>query len=428
MIAMLSRLSITLCFFLLCGVGAAAQTPPTPTPRPPAGAKTPTPTPAAGAQATPSPGQEQKLPSPSPSPAAKETEKPASGEQRPEGEAQPSPSPAPGEKAAETPSPSPTAAQPSATERPAATAQPSPASPPAEMPTPAPPPPPGLAESLPAAQPSSAPAAAVSRAAWQEKIIQEIEGLAEMFSFWKVVLSLLALLFGYFANKLVALVLTRLGKRRGIQADRWRRVIPVVSFSLWFLTLLVVAAIFAQSALAAVILVIVAMLTAGIAAQPLLRDLIGGVVILMERPFQIGDCVTIGGQQGEVRKIGLRSFQLVSAAGAVVAIPNAEILRQPVANANPDTLESQVTTELLLPAEIDIEAAKKLAFEAAAISPYIYINRPIEVYVDEEYQNKLLIKIIVKAYVFDAQYERELRSNTVECARKGFQRLNPATG
>ena len=103
-----------------------------------------------------------------------------------------------------------------------------------------------------------------------------------------------------------------------------------------------------------------------------------------------------------------------------MVIPNAEVMRQSVANANPGTMERLVTIELLVPANVDLEKAKKIAFEAAAVSPYIYAKKLIDVQVAEEYKDEVRMKIIVKACVFDARYEQELRSTIIETARKGF--------
>jgi small-conductance mechanosensitive channel len=250
-----------------------------------------------------------------------------------------------------------------------------------------------------------------------------MEALAQTFSFVKILTSLLILLLGYFANKLVTLLAARAGGRRNVYAERLRRITPFVSFGLWFAVVLVIVQIFTESLLALVLLVTVAALALAFASQPLLRDLVGGLVILFERPFRLGDRITVGDHQGEVKEIGLRAFQLASPEGALIAVPNAVVLGQPVINASPGMAESQVTMELLPPDGCDLEQAKRIAFEAAAVSPYACIHKPVEVYVGGEDQNALRARIIIQAYVFDAQYERQLRSDTVKRARQGFQSL-----
>jgi small-conductance mechanosensitive channel len=254
-----------------------------------------------------------------------------------------------------------------------------------------------------------------------------MEALAQTFSFGKIILSLLFLLLGYFANMLVALLAARAGGRRNVYAEWLRRVTPFVSFSLWFAVALAIVQIFTQSLFALALLIIVAALASAFASQPLLRDLIGGLVILFEHPFRLGDHITVGDHQGEVKEIGLRAFQLASSNGALIAVPNAAILRQPVVNASPGMVEGRVTINLPLPDGIDLEHARRVAFEAAILSPYACIHKPVEVYTDEQRQNDMRARIIIQAYVFDARYERRLRSDTVERARRGFQSLRRVT-
>lgn len=266
------------------------------------------------------------------------------------------------------------------------------------------------------------PAEATSAGRVQKSLSEELAAFTQIFTLPRLILTLLILILTYFAAKFITLLFERMAKRRTEYASWLRRSIPFINLSLWFLAVLVIAGIFAHSLLAVLLLVAGVALAVGVASQPLLRDLVGGIVIVLERPFQIGDRITISGYYGEVTTIGLRSFHLMSPDGSVIIIPNAEIMRQSIANANPGTRDSQITAELLLPANVDIEAAKQIAFEAAVVSPYVYMNKPVEVQVDEEYRSELLIKLIVKAHVLDAQYERQLRSDIVEWARKGFQR------
>ncbi len=260
----------------------------------------------------------------------------------------------------------------------------------------------------------------------QWSLSQEIEGLAQTFSLGKILLSLLIFMLGYLANKLVKLLVARAGRGRNIYVEGLRRFTPFVRFGLWFAVVLVIVQIFTHSPLAIILLITVAALALAFASQLLLRDLLGGLVILFERLFRIGDRITIGDHRGEVKEIGLRAFHLASSDGALIAVPNAAVLVQSVANTSPGMSESMVTMELSLPDGCEMEQAKRIAFEAAAVSPFACIHKPIEVFFDEKYQNEPHPRIIVRAYVFDAKYERQLRSDTAERARRGYQNLRRA--
>ncbi len=63
----------------------------------------------------------------------------------------------------------------------------------------------------------------------------------------------------------------------------------------------------------------------GLGAQTLVRDLIGGLFILAEDQYQVGDTVRIGAATGAVERITLRATYLRDLDGALHLIPNGEI-------------------------------------------------------------------------------------------------------
>jgi small conductance mechanosensitive channel len=69
----------------------------------------------------------------------------------------------------------------------------------------------------------------------------------------------------------------------------------------------------------------VAGLAFGLGAQSLIKDLLGGLFLLLEDQIRIGDAVTINGTSGSVEEINLRTTVLRSESGAVHVIPNGAI-------------------------------------------------------------------------------------------------------
>lgn len=241
-----------------------------------------------------------------------------------------------------------------------------------------------------------------------------LERVAGEFSIGRILLALLVLLLGALAGRAVNLAIERMGRRRSRDVQRVRRAIPLVNFGIWLVVVLIIATIFIESLLAVSILLFVVFIAGAIAFQPLLRDLAAGLVILFERPFQIGDRVVIGQLRGEVREIGMRAFRLETPDGALITIPNAEVLRSPIVNATRGEVESLVAIALPLGLEDDLARARSRATEAAAASPYLCIDRPIEVQVEgmeKMGEHDRVAQLVVKAYVFDAEYAERLRSD-----------------
>jgi small-conductance mechanosensitive channel len=217
-------------------------------------------------------------------------------------------------------------------------------------------------------------------------------------------------------------LLDALAERQSRRRLFYKRLVPVTRIVLWiFAAYLIVRVIFrvdAQGFFAAAAAIGVAV---GFAAQDLLKNLFGGLILVFDQPFQVGDKIRVGETYGEVVSIGLRSTRIVTADDNRVSVPNAQVVDQQVANANAGELNCQVVTDLYLPGWADEEAAKRIAFQAAASSKYVYLNKPIVALVSDVFKETFLTRVRVKAYVLDPRLEFLFQSDITERARTGFR-------
>jgi small-conductance mechanosensitive channel len=70
----------------------------------------------------------------------------------------------------------------------------------------------------------------------------------------------------------------------------------------------------------------------GFGLQSVVNNFVSGLILLFERPIQIGDMVEVGELFGEVRRIGARSSTVRTFDGAEVIVPNANLITNPVTN------------------------------------------------------------------------------------------------
>jgi MscS family membrane protein len=73
-------------------------------------------------------------------------------------------------------------------------------------------------------------------------------------------------------------------------------------------------------------------LALAMAAKDTLANLFGSLMILVDRPFHVGDWITFNGGDGVVEEIGLRSTRVRTFAKTVVSIPNAALANATVEN------------------------------------------------------------------------------------------------
>lgn len=153
----------------------------------------------------------------------------------------------------------------------------------------------------------------------------------------------------------------------------------------------------------------------GFAFKDLLASVIAGVIILADRPFQVGDRITFGGYYGEVVQIGLRAVRLVTLDDNLVTIPNSKFLTDPVASGNAGALDMLVQMDFFVGADQDLDLARRLVGEALAASPYAYLKKPWTVLVNQvPLGDMLAIRLRAKVYVIDVKYEKALETDVTE--------------
>lgn len=225
-----------------------------------------------------------------------------------------------------------------------------------------------------------------------------------------------------FLIKAVAWVLDRLSERSAKRRLFFKGLVPIVRIVLWlFAGYLIVRVIFQVDAQGVVAGAAALGVAIGFAAQDLLKNLFGGIILVFDQPFQVGDKIRVGETYGEVTSIGLRSTRIVTPDDNLVSVPNAQVVDQQVANANSGELNCQVVIDLYLRGDVDESRARKIAFEAAVGSRYVYLNKPIVVLVRDELHHTVFTRVRVKAYVLDPRHEFLFESDVTERARSGFR-------
>jgi len=73
-------------------------------------------------------------------------------------------------------------------------------------------------------------------------------------------------------------------------------------------------------------------LVVGLAAQPTLENLIGGMTLFADKPFVVGDYVRFGDDDGTVEEIGPRSTRIRKLDGTQLTVPNSDVVQARIAN------------------------------------------------------------------------------------------------
>ena len=230
--------------------------------------------------------------------------------------------------------------------------------------------------------------------------------------FWSVIVFIVGYFFIRFATRLMELFAERSAGHR----ITLKGIVPVLRIVGWIVVLfIIITGIIAPKIETIWALIASVGVAVGFASQDILKNIFGGVMILLDTPFKVGDKIEIGSFYGEVVEIGLRSTRIVTPDDSLVSIPNGEVMNQSVSNSNAGELDCQVVAELFLPLEIDTEAVRCIATEAAQTSRYVYLNKGITVlFFNEVKERRSYLKMRLKAYVMDIRYEFIFKSELTE--------------
>ncbi|MBL7250920.1 mechanosensitive ion channel family protein [Alloalcanivorax marinus] len=152
----------------------------------------------------------------------------------------------------------------------------------------------------------------------------------------------------------------------------------------------------------------------GFALKDVAASLVAGLLLLFDRPFQVGDRITFDDTYGEIVSMGLRAVRVQTLDDNLVTIPNALFITDVVASGNAGELDMMVVTDFHVGLDADLEAARDIIEEVIVTSRYAFLKKPVTFAIEEvavaEY---LAIRLRAKAYVLDVHYEKAFQSDLV---------------
>ncbi|TRX55932.1 mechanosensitive ion channel [Thalassomonas sp. M1454] len=161
----------------------------------------------------------------------------------------------------------------------------------------------------------------------------------------------------------------------------------------------------------------------GFAMKDLAASVVAGIIIMFDRPFQVGDRVLFSGEYGDVTSIGLRSVKMTTLDDNVITIPNNTFLTQLTSCGNYGELDMQVAINFHIGIDEDLEQAQSTIRECAALSKFAYLNKPINVLITQVLTNNFIAyKLTLKVYVLDTKYEKALETDITLRVNKEFRK------
>jgi small-conductance mechanosensitive channel len=199
-------------------------------------------------------------------------------------------------------------------------------------------------------------------------------------------------------------------------SNNLQRYVPILKIMYWLTAICFISLLVLKPTTQTIIIIGIFFFAAiGFVSQDFLKNIFAGILILFDKQIQVGDTIQIGNYIGEIYQIGLKNIKLVTPEKLQVSIPNSEFVKQTKSITDSRESYAQVTTEIYLPAKIDMVKVKMIAERAALTSRYIYLNKPIEIVIKNEiHQNQSVIMLVIVGYIFNKQYESKFSSELTE--------------
>ncbi len=160
----------------------------------------------------------------------------------------------------------------------------------------------------------------------------------------------------------------------------------------------------------------------GFAMRDLVAAMIAGVIIMFDRPFQVGDRVQYAGEYGDIIAIGLRSVRMFTLDDNVVTIPNNKILTDVSSCGNYGALEMQVQFDFFVGMDQDLDLAERLISEGMLSSRYVFLDKPLKVLMKQVIkENYVAVHLRAKAYVLDTKYEKAFETDVTRRILRAFR-------
>ena len=180
----------------------------------------------------------------------------------------------------------------------------------------------------------------------------------------KIILAILVLIVGYFVVKLLNKAAGKAIDRTNLDGTVKLLAKKAVKILLWVILIISVIEILGVSMSSVVAILASCGLAVGLALQGALSNLAGGLMILIFKPFKIGDYVESAGSEGTVKDISIFYTTLMTLDNKKVLVPNGDLMNATVTNFSAEELR-RVDQEFKITNDIDAELVKKVLLTAA---------------------------------------------------------------
>lgn len=219
----------------------------------------------------------------------------------------------------------------------------------------------------------------------------------------QVIVAIIVLLIGSRIIKFLLKLIKKSLDRSKVEAGVVTFLCSLVKYSLYFVLAMIILAQFGVTTSSVVAVLGSAGLTLGLALQGSLSNFAGGVLILLLKPFVVGDYIIDGatGQEGTVSSITIFYTKLHTVDNRMILIPNGTLSNSSITNV---THMEKRRIDLLIGVsyEANLAKTKQVLLDVVKSEDKILPGEPVDVYVSELADSS--VQMGVRAWVKTEDY------------------------
>ncbi|ENE1251959.1 DUF3772 domain-containing protein [Stenotrophomonas maltophilia] len=120
----------------------------------------------------------------------------------------------------------------------------------------------------------------------------------------------------------------------------------------------------------------------GFGLQVITQNFVSGLILLAERPVKIGDWVKLGDQEGDIRRISLRSTEIQVGDKSTLIVPNSELVTKTVRNMTMGNNQGRIQIQFAVPPSTDVGNLRQALLDAYTAHTNVLKQPAPTVYID----------------------------------------------
>jgi small-conductance mechanosensitive channel len=128
----------------------------------------------------------------------------------------------------------------------------------------------------------------------------------------------------------------------------------------------------------------------GFGLQAITQNFVSGLILLAERPVKIGDLVRIGTDEGDVKRISVRSTEIELADHSTLIVPNSELITKTVLNKTMSNALGRLQVQFSVPLNVEPQRIRQIVLDVFAAEPTILDDPAPVAFIDNIVDGRIL--------------------------------------